>query len=86
MKAMTLRGVGSELAEKLKRTAAEQNKSVNQLILEIINKSLGLEKDKKFSRKYSDLDNLFGRWTEDEFQQIHDQIQGDRKIDPELWT
>ncbi len=85
MKAMTLRGVKPKVSKMLKRTAAKQNKSINQLILEMINKSLGFEKEKEYSREYSDLDDLFGQWTEEEFRRIHDQIEADRKIDPELW-
>ena len=85
MKAVTIRGVDQEIAKKLKQTAMEQGKSVNQLILEFIKKSLGVEKGKKYSRVYNDLDSLFGRWTEDEFEQIQGKITQERHIDQELW-
>jgi hypothetical protein len=39
----------------------------------------------KFSRKYDDLDDLFGRWNDDEFKKINDSITTQRQIDPELW-
>jgi len=68
MKALTIRGVEPEVAEKLKIAARKQGKSVNNLILEFIKISLGLKKEKKFSRKYDDLDALFGRWNDDEFK------------------
>jgi len=31
------------------------------------------------------MDNLFGKWSAREFDQIQGKIDGDRKIDKELW-
>jgi hypothetical protein len=86
MKAVTIRGVDQELAEKLKATAKKQRKSVNQLTIELIRTSLGLDKKKKFSCEYDDLDDLFGRWAEEEFKAINLKIKRERIIDPELWS
>ena len=85
MKAVTIRGIEPQVSEKLKRTAAKQGKSVNQLTVEIIEQSLGFKKEKKYSREYDDLDDLFGRWSQTEFQEIHSKIASERQIDPELW-
>ena len=46
MKAVTIRGVGPEVADKLKLVAAKQGKSINQLALEIVKEGLGLKKEK----------------------------------------
>ncbi|MFP4031723.1 MAG: hypothetical protein ACLFTV_09195 [Desulfococcaceae bacterium] len=35
---------------------------------------------------FHDLDHLFGRWTEEEFQRIQGKIDEERRIDPELWN
>ena len=85
MKTVTIRGIEPEVSEKLKSTAAKQGKSINQLTIEIIKESLGLKKEKKYSREYDDLDDLFGRWSEDEFKEIHAKISKERQIDQELW-
>jgi plasmid stability protein len=85
MKSVTIRGVELEVAEKLKTTAAREGKSVNQLVLEFIKKNLGLEKEKKYTREYSDLDELFGRWTDKEFNKVQDKINQERQIDQDLW-
>ncbi|WP_300461035.1 antitoxin VapB family protein [Desulfobacula sp.] len=85
MKTVSIRGVEPEVAEKLKIVARKQGKSVNNLILEFIKISLGFNKEKKFSRRYDDLDNLFGRWSDDEFKKINDSITRQRKIDQDLW-
>lgn len=86
MKAVTIRGIEPEVSERLKLAAAEQGKSVNQLTIEIIKESLGLKKRKKYSREYDDLDDLFGRWSEDEFKEISSKIASERQIDQNLWT
>jgi len=86
MKAITIRGIDPELAEKLKQVAALRGKSTNRLILEMIRKELGLEKEKKYSRRYNDLDELFGRWSEDEFRRISNKIEEESQIDSELWS
>lgn len=86
MKAITIRGIEPEVAEKLKQNAKRQGKSINRLILEIIKKELGFEKKKKYSRQYNDLDDLFGRWSEAEFQRISNKIKQERQIDADLWT
>jgi len=85
MKTITVRGVDSDLAKKLKQVASEDAKSVNQFVLEILRQSVGMEKQKKFTRIYNDLDHLFGTWSETEFKAINDKIVDERKIDKELW-
>lgn len=86
MKAITIRGLDPEVAEKLKESAYLQNKSVNRFLLEMINKELGFENEQKHSKRYNDLDELFGKWSEEEFQKISDKIDQNRQIDSELWS
>jgi hypothetical protein len=85
MKVITIRGIEPEVSEGLKKLSAKQGKSINQLTIEIIKESLGLAKEKKYTREYNDLDDLFGRWHEDEFKEINAKITKERQIDQELW-
>jgi hypothetical protein len=85
MKSITIRGVDDSVAERLRRTAKEAGKSVNQLLVELIRREVGLEKPKGFTTEYTDLDHLFGKWSETEFQEIQGRIDSERKIDEELW-
>ena len=85
MKTVTIRGVDTEVAEKLKTYAKAQGKSINQVILDILKTSVGLKKDKIYSCEYDDLDDLFGGWSEDEFNDISARIEQGRRIDPEIW-
>jgi plasmid stability protein len=86
MKAITIRGIEPELARALKERAEHQGKSVNRFVQDMLKSSLGIEKQKKYSREYSDLDHLFGRWSDDEYNIIETAIRRQREIDPELWV
>ena len=85
MKAITIRGIDSEVSSKLKQVAKDEKKSVNQLVLDMIKENIGMQKRKRYTKKYDDLDQLFGIWTEDEFNKIQGVIDNQRKIDRELW-
>ena len=85
MKAITIRGIDPSVSDKLKKVAKSEGKSVNQLVLDLIKQSVGMQK-KKFNRQYDDLDHLFGKWSRSEFEKIQGFIDSQRKIDPELWS
>jgi hypothetical protein len=85
MKAITIRGVGYELSEKLKQTAGKESKSVNQFVLDTIKEKLGMNKPKRFTKTYDDLDHLFGGWSREEYEDIQTRIDKERKIDKDLW-
>ena len=85
MGSLSIRGVDEKLATLLKKSASLEQKSVNQLVLETLKKHVGLTKEKRFTRKWNDLDSLFGKWTEEEFSKIQEKINNERQIDEELW-
>jgi len=86
MKAITIGGIDPDMAERLEEVSSRQGKSINQLVLDILRQELGMEKRKRYTRTYDDLDELFGRWSDSEFEQIQGSIDEERKIDPELWS
>jgi len=85
MKTITIRGLEPMLLEKLKEEAGSKGKSVNQFVLNILKQKFGFKKKKQFTMIHTDLDHLFGKWSEDEFKLIQGNIEKDRKIDRELW-
>ena len=85
MGSLSIRGVDEKLAVLLKEAASLEHKSVNQFILEIIKKQVGIQKEKRFTQEWHDLDNLFGKWSEDDFLRIQGKIINERQIDEELW-
>ena len=44
-----------------------------------------LTKNKRFTQCFHDLDQLFGSWSKETFNTIHDKIDSERNIDDELW-
>ncbi len=86
MKSITVRGIEPEVARKLKQMAIDKHSSINQLILNAIHIDLGMEKEKKYTKTYDDLDDLFGKWSQAEFDHINKTINQNRAIDAELWV
>ena len=86
MKAITIRGIDSDMSVKLKQVAESEKKSVNQLVLDLIKQNIGMQKKKRYTRTHSDLDDLFGQWSDAEFEKIQRSVDNQRKIDLELWT
>lgn len=85
MKNISLRGLDEALADKLQEDAKAEGKSVNQLVLETLRRRFGLDKTKRFTQVYHDLDSLFGKWSREEFERIQGSIDEGRGIDAELW-
>ena len=85
MKTLTVRGVEPNLSDTLKYIAKRQGKSVNQVVIDALKKYSGFDKERRFTQVHHDLDNLFGRWTQEEFNEIQNKIDTARRIDPELW-
>ena len=85
-KTLTIRGVDSGLYKRLQGKAKKEGRSINQVVIDSLRKYYGLEKEKKYTEVYNDLDHLFGTWTEDEYETIQGEIEAQRKIDPDLWS
>ena len=86
MKTITVRRLEPSLAKKLKQVANKEGKSVNQLVIDTIKQYLGMKKEKRFTVVYHDMDHIFGRWSEEEFEEIQGKIDLERKVEKELWA
>ena len=51
MGSISIRNVDGQLAKKLKQQAKASKKSVNQLVLDILKRHLGLEKEKRYTSR-----------------------------------
>ena len=85
MGSISIRGVDEKLAVLVKEAAALEHKSVNQFVLETLKRRVGLKKEKRFTQQWHDLDNLFGKWSEEEFTEIQNKITSERQIDEDIW-
>ncbi len=86
MKSITIRGIDEPLDQALKAVAEKEARSVNQLVLDVLRERFGLAKAARHSARHHDLDPLFGRWTAEEYLEIQDAAEEQRKVDPELWS
>lgn len=76
----TLRKVPKEIDQALRNRAKKEQRSLNEITIEAIERGLRLTGE---SIRYHDLDDLIGTWVEDpKFDQA---IQDMDQIDPELW-
>jgi hypothetical protein len=85
MKSIIIRDIEPLVADKLKKEAKLEGKSVNQFIKDMIKNQMGMGGKKKHSIRHHDLDHLFGQWDEIEFKQIQGKIDQERQIDEDLW-
>jgi hypothetical protein len=84
MKTLTLRGISPDLAEKLRRRAARQGKSVNRCIVDLVEESVLGDTSGK-PRQHHDLDHLFGSLSEEDARLIDAAVAESRTIDEEVW-
>lgn len=76
----TLRNVPGYVDEALRRKAQREHKSLNQVVLEALEWSLGLADEQPRRR---DLSDLAGRWVED--PETTRALDEQRRVDPDLW-
>jgi hypothetical protein len=85
VKSYTIRGIDDKLYNEIKKHSAENSISINKFILSVLKVSAGFEKEKKYTKSYNDLDELFGNWSSKEYDLITKKISSERVIDEELW-
>lgn len=86
MKSFTIRGIDDKLYDEIKKHSADKSVSINKFILSLLKVSAGFEKEKKYTKSYGDLDELFGKWSREEYDLITKKISSERVIDKELWS
>lgn len=79
-KQYTIRGVSTRLDMALKQKAKTEGKSLNAVLVESLQKSVG---DTPELMIHHDLDGLIGKWEEDpEFDRV---LEEQNKVDEEMW-
>lgn len=80
-KQYTVRSLSPQLDRALRQKSRETGKSLNEVVLETLQKGVGLS-DQPI--EYHDLDALIGTWKEDpEFDAV---LQAQDQVDPNLWS
>ena len=83
MKSISVHGVSSEAAELLRQRAKNEGRSVNKVMKELIDQSLGLGSGKKDNR--TAFAEFCGLWTEKEAKIFLDAIGDMERVDEGDW-
>lgn len=81
-----LRNVAPNVMSLLKKEASKQKISVNSLILQIVEQSLGAAPLPARRTVFHDLDHLAGTWSTKDKKAFDDNIESFENIDKELWS
>ncbi|MBL8953468.1 MAG: hypothetical protein JNK82_22020 [Myxococcaceae bacterium] len=75
---ITIRHDSPELAKRLKARAHRDGKSVNTLIVEVLERAVGLSQRAERLKRYV-------TWSEDELDAFNEALRSQRTIDEDLW-
>ena len=82
MSQITLRELDPGLERLIRRKAAEEGKSLNVVVQELLRKAVGLESG---SPRQRNLSGLAGTWTQAEADSFDSTQQGFQQVDQEVW-
>ncbi len=83
MKSITIHGVGEEVEKLVKRRAKTEARSVNKVVKELLEQSLGLGPRRKDNRE--DFADLCGVWSEEEAAGFLEGLGDLEKVDKDDW-
>ena len=85
MNNLSIRGLDDKALAALKRRAAQQQASVNTLVLQFIEQGLGLRRAKPVLTRHDDLDALAGSWGARDAAAFERATAAFGKVDAGLW-
>ena len=85
MTTVTLRGLDKTVLASLKKQAALEKISVNALLVRIIEHSLGSRRASPLRRRFDDLDELAGTWSQEDAQAFSRATAAFEEVDEALW-
>jgi hypothetical protein len=83
MRSITIHGVGEHVDKLIKERARTEARSVNKVVKELLEQSLGLGPRRKDNRE--DFADLCGIWSEEEASNFLEAIGDFEKIDKDEW-
>jgi plasmid stability protein len=78
MKQLTIRNVSTALGKRLDELSHRTGKSVNTLVLELLDQALGVNGRRERLKAYV-------TWTEEEGREFDEHLEAQRKVDRSLW-
>lgn len=83
MKALTIRNVDARLARALARETARRGTSLNETVLDLLRRGLGVDPS---VRRSNGLRALAGKWSARELADFEARVAIFSDVDPELWS
>ena len=80
MQQITIRGIDPDIEREIRRSAKENQKSINQIVKEIIHKEF-----RRPAPAASSLKELSGGWTQTEAAEFETSIKSCEQIDEDMW-
>ena len=84
MSTLTIYGLDRHLEQAIHARAAQQQQSVNQWIVETLQRILESDQESGLNT-YHDLDHLAGGWSQEEAEKCFQDIQIFENIDEDVW-
>jgi len=84
MTALTIRKIPIPVEKAIREKAAREHVSLNKAVVGMLEESV-TGKQKTQSRRYHDLDWLYGTWNRKQSAEFQKRLTETRKIDRELW-
>ncbi|MCH7566742.1 MAG: hypothetical protein IH787_03650 [Nitrospirae bacterium] len=78
-KQLTVRGVSDEVAKRLERLSRAQKKSVNAIVVGILEQFVDVKARRRRLERYA-------TWTETDLAEFSDALKDQRQADEELWN
>lgn len=85
MNNLSIRGLDDRSMAELKRRAAQDDASLNTMVLRLIEQGLGVRSTKPALRRHTDLDALVGSWSKAEFTAFEQATAAFNEVDAGLW-
>ena len=82
MRHLTVRNVPGEVADALLAEKSRRGASLNQTVLDLLRRALGLAPDAAYE---NGLSRHAGDWSQEELREFEDNTRMFRQIDEELW-
>ena len=83
---LSIRSLDEQAMAALKRRAAEQNTSLNAVVLQLLDQSLGRSPARSGPRRHDDLDALAGSWSAEEGAAFEQATAAFGEVDAAMWT
>ncbi|HEX4496238.1 MAG TPA: hypothetical protein VIE43_11275 [Thermoanaerobaculia bacterium] len=77
-KQLTIRGVSEEVGQRLEHLSRARGKSVNTVVLEILERAVGVNERRTRLARYT-------TWTPDDLAEFNEALAAQRTIDDPLW-